>query len=202
MSLQFKPLSGRLPLLTPEILNGDQRKLYDRINATMVPWSDSVGFQSKSEDGGLIGPFNPSLFRPEIASAFLDLQEVEQSLSTLSERVRQVVILAVGAVWKSPYELYAHSAAARHAGFAMAAIRAMAAGEPAEGLSKAERSAYWLAYQLSAEHHVEPALYEMAERNFGARGLVDIVFLVGTYQIVCALLNGFDIPAPERTEQN
>src|ERR1700739_3126841 len=59
---------------------------------------------------------------------FLDLQETEQKNTSLSQRVRQVVILAVGAVWKSKYELYAHAAAARKAGISEDAIRMLTTG--------------------------------------------------------------------------
>jgi 4-carboxymuconolactone decarboxylase len=38
------------------------------------------------------------------------------------------VILAVGVVWKSNYELYAHSAAARKAGISEDAIRTLTTG--------------------------------------------------------------------------
>ena len=116
MTDQSQGLGGRLPLLDPACLGDDQRKLYDRISSTMVRWANSIHFQSKDAGGRLIGPFNPVLFSPEIASAFLDLQDAEQQHTTLTDRVRQVVILAVGAAWNAPYELYAHAAAARHAG--------------------------------------------------------------------------------------
>jgi hypothetical protein len=36
----------------------------------------------------------------------------------------------VGAVWRAPYELYAHSAVARSAGLPDLVVRALAAGEP------------------------------------------------------------------------
>lgn len=40
----------------------------------------------------------------------------EDKHTSLDARVRQVVILAVGAVWKADYQLYAHAAVARKAG--------------------------------------------------------------------------------------
>ena len=83
--------------------------------ATTVPWANGAGFQSMTGDGRLIGPFNPFLLNPAVASKFLDWQFAEQSQTSLSERVRQVVILAVGATWGADYELYAHSAVARYA---------------------------------------------------------------------------------------
>jgi 4-carboxymuconolactone decarboxylase len=190
-------LGGRLPLQQPGSLNKDAKKLFDRMDATLVQWADSIDFQSKTGDGRLIGPFNPVLFSPEIASRFLELQEAEQKCTTLSERVRQVVILTVGAVWKAAYELYAHSAAARRAGIPEDAIRILVAGGLPDALSPEEKTAQRYVLQLSADRRVDAAIYDEAERRFGARGLVDITFLAGIYYLLCALLNGFDIPSPE-----
>jgi len=194
--MQLDNLGGRLPLLDPAELSETQREVYDRANSTMVPWAEAAHFQSKTTDGKLIGPFNPVLFAPEMASCFADLQAAEAKYTPLSERVRQVVILAVGAVWKADYELYAHSAVARKAGLSEAAIRSLAGGGHPEDLSDEERVAQRFVRQLTAEHHVEEPLYRAAEASFGQEGLVAMTFLAGCYQVVCSLLNGFEIPAP------
>jgi 4-carboxymuconolactone decarboxylase len=196
MSVHAEMLGGRLPLLDPLTLSATQKETYERLNRTWVPWADSVPFQSKTKDGRLIGPFNPILFSPAISSSFLDFQETEQKDTSLSERVRQVVILAVGAVWRSNYELYAHAAAARKAGISEDAIRMLTTGNLPNDLSDEEKIAQRYARQLSAEHHVDAALYSVAERAFGQRGLVEIAYLTGAYHTVCALLNSFEIPAP------
>ena len=194
--MQPGSLGGRLPLLDPAELPGRQREVYDRINSTMVPWADAAHFQSKAADGKLIGPFNPILFAPEMASCFLDLQAAEARCTPLSERVRQVVILAVGAVWKADYELYAHSAVALKAGLSEAAIRSLANGGSPEDLSDEERVAQRFARHLTAEHHVEEPLYRAAAAAFGREGIVAMTFLAGCYQVVCSFLNVFEIPAP------
>jgi 4-carboxymuconolactone decarboxylase len=126
----------------------------------------------------------------------LELQETEQKNTSLNQRVRQVVILAVGAVWKSNYELYAHGAAAQKAGISEDAIRTLTTGGLPDDLSEQEKIAQRYARQLSAEHHVDAALYSAAEHAFGQRGLVEITYLTGIYHIVCGLLNAFEIPAP------
>src|ERR1700683_5187024 len=153
--MQPDNLGGRLPLLDPAKLSETQREVYDRANATMVPWAEAARFQSKTADGRLIGPFNPVLFAPEMATCFADLQAAEARYTPLSERVRQVVILAVGAVWKADYELYAHSAVARKAGLSEAAIRSLARGGHPEDLSDEERVAQRFVRQLTAETSVE-----------------------------------------------
>jgi 4-carboxymuconolactone decarboxylase len=198
MSIPTEMLGGRLPLLDPQALSAPQMKTYDRLNTTWVAWADSVPFQSKTEDGRLIGPFNPILFSPTISSSFLELQEVEQRNTSLSERVRQVVILAVGAVWKSDYELYAHAAAARKTGISDHAIRILTTGGLPDELNDQEKIAQRYARQLSAERRIEAALYKTAEHAFGKQGLVDMTYLIGTYHIVCGLLNAFEVPAPDR----
>jgi 4-carboxymuconolactone decarboxylase len=122
--------------------------------------------------------------------------EAEATSTSLDNRVRQVVILTVGAVWNSPYELYAHSAEARHAGLPDEVIEALVAGQLPAQLSDDEKLAARFAQQLTAERRVDAALYAEAERAYGQRGLVDLTLLVGFFHTTCALLNAFEIPAP------
>ncbi len=191
-------LGGRLPLLDPQALSAEQRQLYDRLNRTMIPWADAAGFRSHTEDGRLLGPFNPILYSPDVSAGFIDLQDAEAKHTSLSERVRQVVILTVGSVWGSAYELYAHEAVARKTGLSEKAVRTLAAGGLPDDLSDPEKVAHRYTRQLSAEHRVDPPLYEAAERAFGQQGLVDLAILAGSYHLVCFLLNGFDIPVPDQ----
>ena len=190
-------LGGRLPLLDPLALPAAQKEVYDRINATFGKWSNDIHFQSKTDDGRLIGPFNPILYSPGISSSFLDLHDAEEKYTSLDERVRQVVILSVGALWKSDYELYAHSAAARQAGISASAIRTLAVGGLPDDLSEREKVAQRYAREFSAEHRVDANLYSAAVHAFGEHGVVDLTYLIGIYHITCGLLNSFDIPRPD-----
>ena len=101
MSDQTDTLGGRLPLADPATLNPAQREIFDRMATRIVPWANDAQFQSTAEDGRLLGPFNPALLNPAIAAPFLDLQFAEQVHTSLSARVREVVILTVGAVWQA-----------------------------------------------------------------------------------------------------
>ena len=189
-------LGGRLPLLHPAEMDEAQKALYDHIATTAVPWAEAAGFRIGTAEGRLIGPFNTVLFSPDIGRSFLALQGEEGKRTALSERARQVVILTVGSVWQSPYELYAHSAAARRADLSEEAIRALAGGEPADELSPEEQVAQRFTRQLVAERRVDDDVYRAAEGAFGRKGLVDMVVLSSCYQTVCSMLNAFAIPAP------
>ena len=190
-------LGGRLPLLRRADLSGAQQTLWDRTEASMGRWADEVGFRSKSADGRFIGPFNPNLRSPEIALSLLQFQIDEAKHTSLSERVRQVIILSVGSVWKAPYELYAHAAAAKHAGLSDQCVAALIEGAPSPELAEEEGTAQRLALALTEEHAVDDALYAEARERFGERGLVDFAILAGCYHLVCGLLNLFVVPAPK-----
>jgi 4-carboxymuconolactone decarboxylase len=112
-----------------------------------VPALKGGYLQSSTSDGRLIGPFNPLRYSPEMSSAFLDFQLAEAKSTSLDARVRQVVILAVGAVWKAPYEIYAHAAVARKLGFSEEDISKLSAGQSPASLSGAERIAQQYASQ-------------------------------------------------------
>lgn len=190
-------LGGRLALLDRADLSPAQAALWERMDATMGGgWAEKLRFRAKTADGRYVGPFNPMLSSPTVAQAFLQLQLDEARHTALPERVRQVVILAVGAVWKSSYELYAHSAAARGAGFSGDCVAALAAGAPHPELSAAEETARRLTLALAARHVVDDALYAEALACFGQTGLVDLAVLAGCYGLVCGLLNLFAVPAP------
>jgi 4-carboxymuconolactone decarboxylase len=166
MSVETEMLGSRLPLLDPKALSPAQKEMYDRLNSTMTPWADGAQFQSKTSDGRLIGPFNPILYSPVISKNFMDVHDAEEKHTSLNERVRQVVILAVGAALQSDYERYAHEAAARIAGISEDAILTLATGGLPDDLSDQEKIAQRYARQLSVEHRVDVATYNAAEHAF------------------------------------
>jgi 4-carboxymuconolactone decarboxylase len=163
---------------------------------TLIAWGKQSGFVVKTNDGKFIGPFNPSLYSPGITEGFSNFMDAEPKYTKLDKRTRQIVILTVGGVWNSPYEVYAHSAEARKVGLPEEAIQALASGESPEGLTSNELVAHRFARQLTAEHRVDDDLYRKAKQAFGEEGLVDMIYLIGIYLVTCALLNGFEIPAP------
>ena len=189
-------LGGRLPLLDPATFNTDQTKLHAYLDEKILPWARKTGFQAETVAGQVVGPFNPMLYSPLIGRASLELTATEQAHTALGKRVREVVILSVGAVWKTPYELYAHTAAGKAAGLDQPTIAALVAGKTPETLSADERLAQDLTHRLVTEHRVDQALYTQAVAAFGEKGLVDLLFLIGGYLTTCLLLNTFMVPVP------
>jgi 4-carboxymuconolactone decarboxylase len=196
MTVESETLGGRLPLVDPTSLTGAQRGLFDSVMTTQVPWANAAGFQATTADGRLIGPFNTFLLHPQVASKFLEFSAAEGSHTSLSERVREVVIIVVGAVWGADYELYAHSTLARKAGLTSDTVTTLANGALPDDLSEQEKIAARVTRQLSTNHRVDDALYRKAEQTFGRKGLFDIAALIGQYHTVCTVLTLFAVPAP------
>ena len=189
-------LGGRLPLLTPDTLSVSQRKLYDQLQATELQRAKRSGFQAQTDTQELIGPFNALLRSPEIATAFMSVVSAQHQYSALSQRVQQVVILTIGAVWQAAYELYAHIIVAKKAGINEDAIQALASGQQPIGLSKEEMLAHDFTQQIATTHQIPPDLYQQALETFGEQGVVDMLVLAGHYMTVSAVLNTFAVPAP------
>jgi 4-carboxymuconolactone decarboxylase len=189
-------LGGRLPLADPATLTSAQRELFERVKATRVSWASAAGVRVTSDDGRLIGPFNSFLLQPEVAETFLDFRAAASDHGTLSPRAREVVIVAVGAVWGAEYELYAHTALARQAGFSEDVVTTLANGGIPADLSEDEKIAARVARELSTRHRIDDELYREAEKAFGRKGLFDIAVLMGQYHTVCTALTLFQVPAP------
>jgi 4-carboxymuconolactone decarboxylase len=188
-------LGGRLELLDPASLDADQARLREELLATRGPDAEAAGFQLVLPDGRLIGPFNAWLRAPAIGQAIRGWAAAANRYD-LPEDVQQVTILTVGAAWRSPYEIYAHRAEARHAGVSDAAIEAILADQPPADLSGPAETAHRFTRALVVDHEVSDELYAEAVGAFGQAGLFALVNVIGRYLNTSAILACFRVPAP------
>ena len=115
---------GRLGALRVGDLDANQSALWDSvINGPRgaAPWM--------VDDGVLAGPFNAWLHIPEVGRAIAAAGELLRFSSGLPAVVRELVILTVGAHWRSEFEFWAHSGIGRRDGMADELIEAIAVGD-------------------------------------------------------------------------
>ncbi len=125
------------------------------------------------------------------------LAEVVERGTTLSQRERQTVILAVGATWESGHELSAHAIAALNAGLTPEQVDTLANGQLPEGLTAREQIGWQMATALTTSRTIDQPLHDEAVRLLGTHGLSETLHLIGAYQVVFGFLNTFDLPVPE-----
>ena len=188
-------LGGQLPLLKPGYLDPHQARARNSLFATRGAVAQAAGFTMELPGGELIGPFNAYLHVPAIFQALRDWMTAIQEYG-LPADVQQVTILTVGAAWRCDYEIYSHTAEARHAGVPESAIEAILAGAPPVDLSPAADVAHRLALALAVDHAVDDDLYADAQAAFSTEQLIALVTLVGRYLNTAALLAAFRVPAP------
>ena len=186
----------RLPLIAPGELTPEQKRLYDDMRKGIA--SNFNAFKAVSEDGALMGPFNPWLHEPGIGKAIWDLTLAMTANATLSDNIRQIVILVVGARFDAAYEIYAHIAVAEHEGMRPERLATLVADLKPSDLSADESVAFDVAYKLVRGGVLPEPLYRLAVGTFGQHGANEMIYLVGLYSMVSTTLNGFNVPVPER----
>jgi 4-carboxymuconolactone decarboxylase len=186
----------RLPLIAPAELTPEQKPLYDDMRKGIA--SNFNAFKVEREDGALMGPWNPWLHEPVIGKAIWDLTLAMTAKATLTDNVRQVVILVVGARFDAAYEIYAHIAVAEHEGMKPERLATLVADLKPNDLAADESIAFDVAYKLVRGGTLPEPLYRLAVDTFGQHGTNELIYLVGLYSLVSTTLNGFNVPVPER----
>jgi 4-carboxymuconolactone decarboxylase len=186
----------RLPLIPRAELTPEQRPLYDAMRKGIA--SNFNAFKVEREDGALMGPWNPWLHEPAIGKAIWDLTLAMTANATLTDNVRQIAILVVGAHFDAAYEIYAHIAVAEREGMKAERLSTLVAGLRPNDLAPDESVAFDFAYKLVRGGTLPEPLYRLAVDTFGQHGTNELIYLVGLYALVSTTLNGFNVPVPER----
>ncbi|MFZ3035198.1 MAG: carboxymuconolactone decarboxylase family protein [Parvibaculum sp.] len=116
----------------------------------------------------------------------------------LNEELRELVILRVGHLCNSPYELHQHIRVSRALGLSEARIAATRGELPSSEFSPAENTALALADDLTANVKGKPALVEEARKHLGNSGTQELIIIIGVYLLVCRFLETLEIEIEEQ----
>lgn len=191
---------GRLPWIRPEDLDLAGRAVYEAI-AGGPRASDAAMSPFVALDGRLEGPFNAMLFSPTLGGAVQALGSAIRYGSVLSDRARELAILAVAAHHRSEFEWFAHLRLARGAGLDEEDLLRLAASEEPR-LADDDDAALWRAVQsLLWQRDLDDEEYRALERAVGRRAAVELMILVGYYELLALLLRALRVPLPSGVER-
>ena len=186
----------RLTNPTPEQLDADQRALYDEIAGGPRSAGPQL-FELVDRQGRLNGPFGIMLHSPAVGSALQAVGPAVRYRSVLTDRVRELAILAVAAHWSSDFELYAHVPLARHAGLTEAEVDGVVAGAEVPLADPAERVVVQVVRALLHASDLTDDEYAAGRDAIGEQGLVELTTLVGYYATLALQLRVFRVTAPD-----
>jgi 4-carboxymuconolactone decarboxylase len=132
-------------------------------------------------------------WHPALTKAFLTFNN-HLFRSTLSDRVRELVTVRVGWLRRSEYEWAQHVAMARAAGMSDEEISAIGEQGPDwPGWSPLEAALLRSVDEIVADRYVSDETWEVLARHFDRREMMDLVFTIGTYDLLAMAFNTFGL---------
>jgi 4-carboxymuconolactone decarboxylase len=190
---------GRLPWLAPEDLDDEQRGLYDQIVGGPRSEKGARPTTLVDDEGRLYGQFNALLLDPAVGQGVQSLGMVARTIWTRfeDERSREIAILVIAGAARSNIEWHSHTVLGRAAGLSDEEISSILNGREAATFDAKERLMWRVTRALVHERDLDDDLFAEAEEVFGRLFLMDLVILVGFYEMLARHLRVWRTPLPD-----
>lgn len=131
---------------------------------------------------------------PALAKAFLTLNKHVAQDGTLAARERELLILRISWLRRAEYEFVQHVILGRRAGLTDDELARLEAGPDAPGWSDIDSALLQAADDLCRDACIGDATWERLAQAFDYRQIMDIIFLVGVYEILAMAIKSFHVP--------
>ena len=135
------------------------------------------------------GPFVPLLRSPEVLSRARNLGDHARFNTVLPTRLSEFVILLTARQWTQHYEWGAHAVIAEREGLRPNIISAVADGRHPVDMSADESAVYNFCMELFRTQGVSDPTYERMVSQFGEKGVIDTIGIMGYYQLLAMVMN-------------
>lgn len=152
-----------------------------------------------AERGGLLNLYRMLLHAPPVAEGWLRLMTAVRQRSTLSGRLRELVILWIGIENGAAYEVAAHTPIGLAEGIGQEQIDALAHWESAGCFDAGERAALAYAQAMTRSVHVPDTVATEVRVHFNAREVVELTVTIASYNMVSRFLEAIGVdPEPAK----
>lgn len=182
--------AGRLGRLAPMSLDADQLRLYQEL--VQGPRGRAGNVAMTDDDGALLGPFAVMALSPAVGDAVQQVGAALRYASLLDPVVREAAVLFVAAHHGSTFEWQAHEGAARRLGLDDDQLAQLQAGRAPAGLPPLAHQALIAVTALLQTSSLDEETYVATRVGLGERGLAELVWLVGYYDMLALALRVFD----------
>jgi 4-carboxymuconolactone decarboxylase len=136
---------------------------------------------------------------PKLAKRWLVFGTHVLGKSTLDARAREILILRTGWRCKSEYEWGQHAVIGKQAGLSDDEIRRIAQGPDAPGWEPFDAALLRAADELHDDTFITDATWQALGARYNEQQLLDLIFAVGQYTLVCMALNTLGVQLEEGT---
>jgi 4-carboxymuconolactone decarboxylase len=133
-------------------------------------------------------PYRAYIRNPDLAPKLSALSEYLRWNTSLSPRLSELAILITAREWTAQYEWFAHYPLALKGGLDPKVAEAIAAGKRPDSMKDDEAALYDLATALYRDRKVSDPVYKAALDKFGEHGIMDIIGIIGYYDLVSMTL--------------
>lgn len=125
--------------------------------------------------------------------AFMKLINAYLNDGVLDPQLRELVILRVGHLCGSSYEVHQHKRVSRMLGMTPERIEAAADALPSPLFNAVENAALAFTDNQVANVKADAVLFAAAHKSLGDAGMQELVIVIGIYLLVCRYLETFEI---------
>ena len=134
------------------------------------------------------GPFNAYARSPGLGLLLLDVSDYVRFNSTLPPRLSEFAIMIGARHWSVPYEWRAHYPLAVKGGLDRQILVDLGAGRRPQNMKDDEAALYDFVTEMYRDHDVSDATFKSAADSFGERGVMDLIGIIGYYDIASMAL--------------
>jgi 4-carboxymuconolactone decarboxylase len=185
--------TDRFPILKPDQLTTDQRKLVETLMSG--PRGGDTGPEAVSRMLAR-GPFNAWVRSPDLGDRLQRVGEYLRYNTSLPLRLNEFAILIAAREWSSQYEWYAHHPLAMKAGLDPKIAADLALGKLPANMKEDEAAVYDFCIQLHRNKKVDDAAYKRTLALFGEKGVMDLIGVTGYYTLVSMTISVAEVGVP------
>ena len=134
------------------------------------------------------GPFNAYARSPGLGLLLLQVSDYVRFNSSLPPRLSEFAIMIAARHWSQPYEWRAHYPLAIKGGLDRQILVDLGAGTRPQGMKEDETALYDFCTELYRDKDVSDAAFKAALAKFGERGIMDLIGIIGYYDIASMAL--------------
>lgn len=134
------------------------------------------------------GPFNAYARSPGLGVLLLQVSDYVRYHSSLPPRLSEFAIMIGARHWSVPYEWGAHYSLAIKGGLDRQILVDLGAGKRPQNMKDDETALYDFVTEMYRDKNVSDAAFKAALAAFGERGIMDLIGIIGYYDIASMAL--------------